>query len=96
MNKRLPWLWLEGSEDEVAAVAACGCKLHRDFYDSGDPAFEMCAIHKAAPEMLKALRSAKELLPPQSEVPQSDAAHVCLDFPARLVRKIRRLTEKLS
>jgi hypothetical protein len=44
----LPWLWLEHDPMESERVAGCGCRLVRDHRDSGDPAFQQCALHAAA------------------------------------------------
>lgn len=104
--KKLPWIWLEGTGDEVAGdprpgpevvgTAKCGCTLFRSYNGSGDPAFEMCPMHEAAPEMLKTLKALECFLPMPCEVPTSGACHMYLDLPASMVRKIRRLAEKLA
>jgi hypothetical protein len=98
MSEKLPWLWLEtdGNPDgqpEMIGKAACGCKLYRFYNGSGDPAFEMCPMHKAAPEMLKALR---EMSFDNPEVPNNPQAQVCICLTARLWRKIRKIVKKAS
>jgi hypothetical protein len=57
---KLPWLWLEGEEDEQIAKADRGCKLIRDYLDSGDPAFFMCARHQRAFRLLNKLEEQKK------------------------------------
>ena len=52
-QKRLPDLWLEGSEGERVARAPCGCRVIRDHLESGDPAFYYCSLHNAAAEMFE-------------------------------------------
>ena len=42
-GQRLAWLWLEEHEDK--AVLSCGCTPHRDYANSGDPAFDPCPFH---------------------------------------------------
>jgi hypothetical protein len=42
----LPDLWLEGEENEQVAIADCGCRLIRDYLDSGDPASFYCEKHR--------------------------------------------------
>jgi hypothetical protein len=37
---------------ESIALATCGCALHRDYRDTGDPAFVMCAGHQHAYQRL--------------------------------------------
>ena len=51
----VPYIWMQEHEvdDEKAAVADCGCAI---FWKEGHPAFDFCDTHKAAPDMLKALR----------------------------------------
>jgi hypothetical protein len=44
----LPDLWLESEDHEEIAVADCGCRLIRDYQDSGDPAFFYCEAHRKA------------------------------------------------
>ena len=45
-EETLPDLWLEGEDKENVAVADCGCRLVRDYRDSGDPAFFYCEKHR--------------------------------------------------
>ena len=54
-ESELPWIWLEGNEAE--ATLKCGCVLTRDRDGSGDPSFDACAMHLAAPEILEALQN---------------------------------------
>jgi hypothetical protein len=92
MAKKMPWIWPEGSENEQVAVAACGCKLHRDFRDSGDPAFEMCKLHREAPTMRRMLQS---VVCSDPGTPKDADASVCVCLTGGFFRKIRRLVEKL-
>jgi hypothetical protein len=39
-------------QQESICLAACGCALHRDYRDTGDPAFVMCAGHQHAYRLL--------------------------------------------
>lgn len=55
-NIPMPWLWLEGSENENEKSADCGCTLYRSYEDSGDPAIDLCPVHEMAPEMFQHLQ----------------------------------------
>lgn len=61
MPRKLPWLWLEGEENEQVASAACGCALHRDWDGiHGDPAFVMCKLHTHAEKLLAVAKDLQE------------------------------------
>lgn len=56
-------------QHESICLATCGCALHRDYQDTGDPAFVMCAGHRHAYHLLftpagssSAARAAAEVL----------------------------------
>lgn len=55
-----PDIWLQENEMR-GKFDNCACRLeaeHRDPGDNGSPAFFMCPLHRAAPQMLELLRRA--------------------------------------
>ncbi len=45
-DEATPDIWLEGEAKEDIGVLVCGCALHRDYRDSGDPAMVFCPKHR--------------------------------------------------
>lgn len=80
-NKR-PYIWLQ--ENEASGQADCGCRLEARM---DGPAFWLCPMHKAAPELLKAL---SRLMPLWERDDVKETYDGDFEFACRVITRARR------